>query len=77
MAGKQWLVARYFRYSDPKTLIDSEHQVGELYTGKVEDIHISPDGPDGLGPLLIEKKFDPGAAVVEAPVSTSSSTKEK
>lgn len=75
MAGKQWLVARYFRHSDQKTLTDSIGEVGELYSGPVEENMISPDGPDGLGPLLVEKKFDPGAAT-SAPTSTSS-PKEK
>lgn len=55
-AAKQYEVVRAFRRTDPKTYEDTDYNVGDTYSGQVEDSYLDPDGPDGRGPLLAEKK---------------------
>lgn len=55
MAGKQYEVARYFRRTDPQTGIDTYHNVEDDYSGPVDDGYLDPQGPDGYGPLIVDK----------------------
>lgn len=74
MPAKQYEVRRYFRRTDPKTGIDSIFQVGDVYSGPLDDPLLLDDrGPDGRGPLIGEK----AAPIAEKPVISSDSTKEK
>lgn len=50
-------VIRDFRHSNQKAPYEDTHyRVGDLYTHPVQDIQISPEGPDGKGPVLAVKK---------------------
>lgn len=75
MAGKQFHAIREFRHSHPKTFVDTDLAVGDPYTGPVEDNQISPEGPDGQGPVIAETATAEKAA--PTPVAPATSTKEK
>lgn len=56
MAGKQFEVIRDIRHSNPKSPYeDTQYTVGDDYKHVVNDNQISPEGPDGKGPVLREK----------------------
>lgn len=80
MAGatKQYEVLRPFRRTDPKTYIDTSFEVGDTYSGPVEDFYLDPDGPDGNGPLLVDKAAEKASDKPSTtPVSGDTSNKEK
>lgn len=70
MPAKQYEVVRPFRRTDRRTGADSHFEVGQVYSGPVDESYLNPAGPDGRGPLIAEKS---------APVAPSSvsDTKEK
>jgi hypothetical protein len=49
------VVLRPFRRTDPRTLKDTNFNVGDPFTDALEDYHESEDGPDGHGPLVGDK----------------------
>lgn len=63
MAGKQFEVIRDIRHSNPKAPYEDTHYaVGDDYKHVVNDNQISPEGPDGGGPVLREKATKSTAA---------------
>lgn len=80
MAGatKQYEVLRTFRRTDPKTYVDTFYEVGDTYSGPVEESFFDPDGPDGKGPLLADKAAEKASdKPTTTPVSGDTSNKEK
>lgn len=70
MAGKQYEIARFHRRTDPKTGDDTLYEVGEPYSGPLDKPYLlAPGGPDGKGPLIVEKPT--------TPTSSDSGVKEK
>lgn len=56
MAGKQYVVVRDFRHSNPKAPYEDTHYVvGDDYKHDVHDVQIAEGGPDGRGPVVKEK----------------------
>lgn len=79
MAGKQTVSSddeyeaiRVFRHSDLKTFQDTHYQPGDDYTHPVEENQLSPDGPDGQGPVIAVKK----KAVTSSSIPAVSASKE-
>ena len=79
MAGKQYVVIRPFRQTDPKTGKDTFYTVDDPYFGPVEapyEYLLDPDGPDGKGSLVAEKS-SASATDSSSKASSDSSGKEK
>lgn len=74
VAEKRYEVIRPFRWADPKTGADTHYKVGDVYPGPVNKPYLlDPAGPDGKGPLLLEKTIP-----TPAPAAPSvDSSKEK
>lgn len=72
MAGKQYEVVRPFRRVHPETGDVTWHKPGEAYTGpmETEEHYLGPEGPDGNGPLVMEKA-EIAKAQADAPSSAS------
>lgn len=72
MAGKQYEVVRDFRRTDPKTGDSTSYTVGAPYVGPVDGL-LDSEGPDGKGPLIVEKS----SVIDSSKAPTDSSGKEK
>jgi hypothetical protein len=69
VAGKQYEAIRVWRRTDPRTGADTNYVPGDPYTAPVEPNMVSPEGPDGKGPVIAEKSTPA--------ISGDSSSKEK
>jgi len=67
---------RGFRHVDSRTGEETFFEPGDAYPGTPPaDYYTSADGPDGVGPLLVEKGSDAAPDTKAVPAATD--TKEK
>lgn len=53
--AKQYVAVREWRRVDPRLGTPTDYQIGDPYTGPVDACQVSPEGPDGRGPVIAEK----------------------
>jgi hypothetical protein len=77
VAGKQYESIRVWRRVDPKTGEVTDFEVGDPYSGPIDSVYmLSPEGPDGRGPVIAEKSASSVEKSTPA-VPGDSSSKEK